>query len=236
MSTRSFVRAVALLLLATRGLVAQAPAESGIVRDAKTGAPLRCLHVMLVDSTDHAVAHTVTDSAGTFVIVAPATGIYRVGFEIFGWERLVGPADTLHDGELRERAYPLTFAVALHGDSLAPGGDLIAALRRRENDAWHSASVQTPDVAIRYPRRMALLRASGDVVAQYVVDERGRVPGDSWRPLTFTNDDFLTALRAHLPTMRYAPARLAGRPVCELVRNRVAFDWRSPLPMVTVFN
>jgi hypothetical protein len=24
--------------------------------------------------------------------------------------------------------------------------------------------------------------------------------------------------------------------VCELVRNRVAFDWRSPLPVVTVFN
>ena len=51
--------------------------------------------------------------------------------------------------------------------------------------------------------------------------------GDSWRPLTFTNDDFLIALRAHLPTMRYQPARLAGRPVCELVRNRVAFDWRA---------
>jgi len=236
MSTRSFVRAFALLLLATRGLVAQAPAESGIARDAKTGVPLRCLHVMLVDSTDHAVAHTVTDSAGTFVLVAPATGIYRVGFEIFGWERLVGPADTLHDGDLRERAYPLTFAVELHGDSLAPGGDLIAALRHRESDAWHSASVQTPDVTIRYPKRMALLRASGDVVAQYVVNEQGRVPGDSWRPLTFTNDDFLTALRAHLPTMRYAPARLADRPVCELVRNRVAFDWRSPLPVVTVFN
>jgi len=91
-------------------------------------------------------------------------------------------------------------------------------------------------VAIRYPKRMALLRASGDVVAQYVVNEQGRVPGDSWRPLTFTNDDFLTALRAHLPTMHYAPARLAGRPVCELVRNRVAFDWRSPLPVVTLFN
>ena len=82
-------------------------------------------------------------------------------------------------------------------------------------------------MAIRYPKRMALQRLSGDVVAQYVVDERGRVSGDSWRPLSFTNDDFLIALRAHLPTMRYRPARLAGRPVCELVRNRVAFDWRS---------
>jgi hypothetical protein len=236
MSSRCSLFVVALLLLATRALAAQPPAESGIARDAKSGTPLRCLHVTLVDSTDRAVAHAVTDSTGTFVIVAPSAGAYRVGFEIFGWERLVGPVDTLHDGELRERAYPLTFAVELHGDSLAPGSDLIAALRRRESDAWHSASVGTPDVAIRYPRRMAFARRSGDVVAQYVVDERGRVSGESWRPLTFTNDDFLTALRAHVPTMRYQPARLSGRPVCELVRNRVVFDWRSPLPLVTLFN
>lgn len=236
MPNRSFAVVVALFLLAAPALAAQPPAESGIARDAQSGAPLRCLHVMLVDSTDRAVAHTVTDSAGTFVIVAPTTGVYRVGFEIFGWERLVGPVDTLHDGELRERAYPLAFAVELHGDSLTPGGDLITALRHRESDAWHSASVATPEVAIRYPRRMALMRVSGDVVAQYVVNDQGRVPGDSWRPLTFTNEDFLTALRAHLPTMRYQPARLSGHPVCELVRNRVAFDWRSPLPLVTIFN
>jgi hypothetical protein len=236
MRNRSFTFVIALLLLATRALAAQPPAESGVARDAQSGAPLRCLHVMLVDSTDRAVAHTVTDSAGTFVVVAPTTGVYRVGFEIFGWERLVGPVDTLHDGELRERAYPLAFTVALHGDSLTPGGDLIAALRQRESDAWHSAVVANPDVAIRYPKRMALMRLSGDVVAQYVVNEQGRVPGDSWRPITFTNEDFLTALRAHLPTMHYQAARLAGRPVCELVRNRVSFDWRSPMPLVTLFN
>jgi hypothetical protein len=236
MRNRSFAFVIGLLLLATRALAAQPPAESGVARDAQSGAPLRCLHVMLVDSTDRAVAHTVTDSAGTFVVVAPTTGVYRVGFEIFGWERLVGPVDTLHDGELRERAYPLAFTVALHGDSLTPGGDLIAALRHRESDAWHSANVATPDAASRYPKRMALMRLSGDVVAQYVVNEQGRVPGDSWRPLTFTNEEFLTALRAHLPTMRYQPARLSGHPVCELVRNRVAFDWRSPLPLVTLFN
>ena len=236
MSSRPFVLVVALVLLATRVLGAQPPAESGVARDAQSGAPLRCLHVILVDTADRAVAHTVTDSAGTFVVVAPTAGIYRVGFEIFGWERLVGPVDTLHDGELRERAYPLTFAVELHGDSLTPGGDLIAALRHRESGAWHSASVATPDAAIRYPKRMALMRLSGDVVAQYVVNEQGRVPGDSWRPLTFTNEDFLTALRAHLPTMRYQAARLAGHPVCELVRNRVSFDWRSPMPLVTLFN
>ena len=235
MHLRSFVSVAALVLLAS-ALPAQPPAESGVARDAKNNAPLRCLHVALIDSTDRAVAHAVTDSAGTFVLVAPSAGVYRVGFEIFGWQRLVGPADTLEAGALREREYPLAFERELRGDSIAPGSDLLAVLRHRESDAWHSAAVGTPDVAIRYPRRMALARLSGVVVAQYIVDERGRVPSDSWRPLTFTNDDFLTALRAHLPTMRYQPARLDGRPVCELVRNRVAFDWQTPLPFVTLFN
>ena len=235
MHLRSLV-SVAALLLAASALPAQPPAESGVARDAKSRAPLRCLHVALIDSTDRAVAHAVTDSAGTFVLVAPSSGIYRVGFEIFGWERLVGPVDTLEAGALREREYPLAFERELRGDSIAPGSDLLAALRHRESDAWHSASAGTPDVAIRYPRRMAVARLRGDVVAQYIVDERGRVPSDSWRPLAFTNDDFLTALRAHLPTMRYQPARLDGRPVCELVRNRVAFDWQTPLPFVTLFN
>ena len=44
-----------------------------------------------------------------------------------------------------------------------------------------AASVANPDVAIRYPKRMALQRISDDVVAQYVVNAQGRVPGESWR-------------------------------------------------------
>ena len=94
MHLRSLV-SVAALLLSASALDAQPPAESGVARDARSSAPLRCLHVSLIDSTDRAVAHAVTDSAGTFVLVAPSPGIYRVGFEIFGWERLVGPVDTL---------------------------------------------------------------------------------------------------------------------------------------------
>src|SRR5258705_6171124 len=74
MSPPSATPPVAVPLPATRTLAAQAPAESGIARDARSGAPLRCLHVALVDSSDRAVAHAVTDSAGTLVIVAPSAG------------------------------------------------------------------------------------------------------------------------------------------------------------------
>ena len=223
------------VLLVARTAFAQPPAESGVARDARGGAPLTCLHVMLVDAEDNPVAHTVTDSAGTFVLVAPAPGVYRVGFEIFGWERLVGPVDTLRDGEMRERAYPIEFTRVLRADSASPA-DMLAALRRREGSAWRSALAATPDAPIRYPRAMLAEQASGGVIAQYVVDETGRVRADSWRPIESPNGEFLAALRAYLPAMRYEPARLDGRPVCQLVRNHVRFDWAVPVPYITLFN
>jgi hypothetical protein len=228
---RSIPLAVLALLLLAGDLVAQAPAESGIARDARGGAPLACLHVALLDAEDRAVAHTVTESDGTFVLVAPAAGVYRVGFEIFGWERLVGPVDTLRDGEMRERAYPLTF-----GDSLGRDFPDVAALRRSEDAHFHSAVATRPDAELRFPLSMRGSRTPGSVVAQYVVDVTGRVRADSWRPIASSHPDYLAAVRAHAPAMRYEPARLDGRPVCQLVRNQVRFGWVGPLLSMTLFN
>ncbi len=219
------------MLVGARTAVAQPPAESGIARDGRGSAPLACLHVMLIDARDNPVAHTVTDSAGTFVLVAPGPGVYRVGFEIFGWERLLGPADTLRDGEMRERVYPLEFGQE-------PGGDEqpAAELRRREDTTWRSAVAATPDADIRFPRTLRGSGTSGTVVAQYVVDVTGRVRADSWRPIATSHPEFLAALRAHAPAMRYEPARLEGRAVCQLVRNHVRFESAGLVPTVRVFN
>lgn len=231
MTSHSLRVAALALFLAAGDAVAQPPAESGVARDARLGTPLPCLHVALLDAEGRAAVHTVTDSAGTFVLVAPAAGAYRVGFEIFGWERLVGPVDTLSDGEMRERAYPLAFAEA-------PGRDLpsVAELRRREGAAWHSATAVTPDADIRFPIAMRRSGTHGTVVAQYVVDAHGRVRADSWRSIASTNAEYLAALRAHAPAMRYEPARLAGEPVCQLVRNQVVFESSGPMPTVTMLN
>jgi len=231
MPVRSLPLAALALLLVASDIVAQPPAESGIARDARLGAPLACLHVTLLDAEDRAVAHSVTDSAGTFVLVAPAAGAYRVGFEILGWERLAGPVDTLRDGDMRERAYPLAFS-----ESPAPDLPSVADLRRRESVAWHSAAATAPDADIRFPLAMRRSGTPGRVVAQYVVDPRGRVRADSWRPIASTNAEYLAALRAHAPAMRYDPARLDGQPVCQLVRNQVLFEWSGPMPTVTMLN
>lgn len=231
MSFHRLILALSLSLCAWSWMGAQPPAESGIARDARLGTPLGCLHVALLDAQDRAVAHAVTDSAGTFVLVAPAAGVYRVGFEIFGWERLAGPVDTLRDGDMRERVYPLTFA-----DSLDRDFPDVAELRRQDDAGFRNAIATKPDAELRFPRSMLASRTSGSVVAQYVVDVTGRVRAGSWRPIVFSHPDYLAALRAHEPAMRYQPARLDGRPVCQLVRNQVRFEWVGPLLSMTLFN
>ena len=230
MLLRQLVLTTAILALTRSAANAQPPAQSGIARDARLGTPLACLHVALLDSAERAVAHSVTDSAGTFVLVAPAAGVYRVGFEILGWERLVGPVDTLRDGEMRERVYPLTFGAT--GNGIVPA----AEPRRGDGAGWRSAAATTPDADIRFPKSMRGPGTAGSVVAQYVVDAHGRVRSDSWRPITSTHPDYLAALRAHAPAMRYEPARLDGQPVCQLVRNQVRFEWVGPVPTVTLTN
>jgi hypothetical protein len=232
MSLRRILLALAISALARSPALAQPPAESGIARDGKLGTPLACLHVELLDADQRAVAHTVTDSAGTFVLVAPAAGIYRVGFGLVGWERLEGPLDTLRDGEMRERAYPLTFGEA--PSVTAPAS--VAQAGGRTDAGWKGAVATTPDADIRFPIAMRRSGKPGSVVAQYVVDVTGRVRADSWRVIAFTHPEYLAALRAHVPAMRYQPARLDGHPVCQLVRNQVRFEWVGPMPTVTLFN
>jgi len=104
---RRAAAAVVFALCRPAHLLAQT--EAGVARDAKTGAPLECLHVALIDSTNRAIAHAVTDANGQFQLEAPHPGSFRVRFELFGWEPLGGPLDTLGDGGFKQRRYPLDF-------------------------------------------------------------------------------------------------------------------------------
>src|SRR5690349_16245445 len=119
---RSLRHSLAILGVATLACLAPARlsaqmVEAGVARDAKLGTPLACLHVALLDSAGKAIQHTVTDSAGQFLLEAPKPGRYRVQFVIYRWEPLVGPIDTLAEGVSRQRVYPLTFANMLIADT-----------------------------------------------------------------------------------------------------------------------
>lgn len=230
-----------------------AQSEAGVARDQKSGAPLECLHVVLADSTDRAVAHTVTDSAGRFMLEAPHPGPYRVRFELYGWEPLAGPLDTLADGDFRQRRYPLDFTGILLPKDLPRRTVLDSAESvRAEHDrqereaynrffrelhsrvdstAWRSRVI-IPNKAIQlhYPRDMFARGLQGSVVAQVIIDSTGKARSETWQPLRVAHRDFEKVVRSVLDDMRWSPALLEGHPSCELTRSVVEFslDFSSP--------
>ena len=236
----AITRAVCLLagILSVAGSRASAQiVEAGVARDARLGTPLECLRVALLDSTGSPVAHTVTDAAGQFQLEAPRPGVYRVQFVIYGWEPLTGPPDTLVQGSWNEKAYPLSFdKVVMLSDAPATGGQsspqgghdrygrLLAILRSGESDStWRSRESIPGNVGVRYPDRRLRTNDTGVVVARFIVDSTGLARPNSWRTLAATHRDYEDAVSRALLKSRWKPARLAGRPVCELVMDRTRF-------------
>jgi hypothetical protein len=226
----------------------------GIVRDARSRTPLECLHVALADSSGDAVAHTVTDSAGRFLIEAPTPGVYRVRFESYGWDPMAGPLDTLREGDFPQRIYPVAFTdlmVPSRGlDSLTMQSlpvnkrfdkkavDSVLAPARQlgewkrsleENSAWKSRRLNPRSVNIRYPEGLRNKRIEGAAVVRFIVDSTGRPRRESYVVIEASHPDFGNALRGFLGG-RWTPSTLTGRPTCDVVQHYVRFgiDDRDP--------
>lgn len=202
----------------------QPPAMSGLVRHRTTGQPIECLHVALADSLDRTVAHTVTDSAGMFVLVAPDTGSYRVQFDVPGAEPLTGPLTRLVAGAMSEQEYPLSFDRRISGElELLPSssrGSKIVDLAD-----WHPVQQDLADMPAgsrrASPSEMTQATTNAvDVkrlVAQFVIDENGRPRASSWRTITSSDGTVLTRARAAFLARHYVPARIGEQRVCQLV-------------------
>ena len=74
-----------------------------------------------------------------------------------------------------------------------------------------------------YPEALRAAGVEGKVVAQFVVDERGRVETDSVRFLQSDNVLFEASVRTVLRRMRFAPAEIAGKTVRQLVQMPFVF-------------
>ena len=74
-----------------------------------------------------------------------------------------------------------------------------------------------------YPEVLRAAGVEGKVVAQFVVDEWGRVETDSVRFLQSDNALFEASVRAALHRMRFAPAEIAGKTVRQLVQMPFVF-------------
>ena len=218
------LRAAALLIALPVTAFGQPPAMSGLVRHRTTGQPIECLHVALADSLDRTVAHSVTDSAGMFVLVAPDTGSYRVQFDVPGAEPLTGPLTRLAAGVMNEQEYPLSFDRRISGElELVPSssrGSKIVDLAD-----WHPVQSDLADMPAgsrrATPGEMAQATTNAvDVkrlVAQFVIDENGRPRASSWRTITSSDGTVLTRARTTFLARHYVPARIGEQRVCQLV-------------------
>jgi TonB family protein len=74
-----------------------------------------------------------------------------------------------------------------------------------------------------YPARLSSAGVEGDVTVSFVVDTTGRVEPASVEILQASHALFGDAVRQWLRQTRYGPALANGRPVRQLVRQRVGF-------------
>lgn len=94
---------------------------------------------------------------------------------------------------------------------------------------FDAAEVDLPAAAIastvrpEYPGALRSSGVEGQVIAQFVVDQSGRAQSSTARILSATNDLFAESVRRALPKMRFIPAKVAGRPVPQMVQQAFVF-------------
>ncbi len=75
-----------------------------------------------------------------------------------------------------------------------------------------------------YPSMLLSAGIAGEVLAQFVVDQQGRVEMGTLKILKSTNEQFSNAVRNVLPRMRFYPAEVGGRQVKQLVQMPFVFN------------
>jgi TonB family protein len=85
------------------------------------------------------------------------------------------------------------------------------------------AVVPTRPPVPRYPDALKSVNVTGEVMAQYIVDARGRVEPGSIKILSTSHKLFGDAVRKALLDARYRPAEVGGNPVRQLVEQPFIF-------------
>jgi hypothetical protein len=94
--------------------------------------------------------------------------------------------------------------------------------------------VEKPAIAMpgnpapKYPPYLRENNISGDVLTEFVIDERGRPDMRTFKVLETSHGDFVLAIRQVLPRMRFHPAEIGGCKVKQLVQFPFAFRLGPP--------
>jgi len=75
----------------------------------------------------------------------------------------------------------------------------------------------------RYPEMLRSAGTEGQVIAQFVVNEKGRADQKSFKVVSSTHPQFAESVQRALPQMRFKPAKIAGKPVSQLVQQLFVF-------------
>ncbi len=85
------------------------------------------------------------------------------------------------------------------------------------------AAVPTRQPPPRYPESLKSVNVQGEVIAQYIVDARGRVEPGSIKILSTSHKLFGDAVRTALLEARFRPAKVGGTSVRQLVEQPFVF-------------
>jgi periplasmic protein TonB len=106
---------------------------------------------------------------------------------------------------------------------------VVGGTAKPSNEPYFEYQVEKPVQPIpgtgtpRYPDALRSSGVEGEVQAQFVVNEDGRVEAGSFKVLKATNELFASAVRAALPQMRFYPAEVGGKHVRQLVQQPFVF-------------
>jgi len=76
---------------------------------------------------------------------------------------------------------------------------------------------------VAYPEQMRTSGAEGEVLAEFVVNENGRVETSTFKVLKSTNGAFAAAVKSALPRMRFSPAQIGKTNVSQVVQQAFVF-------------
>jgi TonB family protein len=77
-----------------------------------------------------------------------------------------------------------------------------------------------------YPENLRSAHIDGQVLVQFVVDERGAAEMSTFKVIKATNPEFAEAVRRAISSTAYSPAEIRGKHVKQLVQQPFVFNAR----------
>ena len=220
---------------------AHAPTFLGRTVDADSKKPLACASVALEDSAQNVVARTRTGGGGTFILLAPRPGTYRVRVETPGWAPAYGPSELAGPDAEKQEEFLVRFTEQMlrprfirdadEMEHARPAAVTMAPLGTPEAKSSKQTIPIVSGVTLGGSEAMPILGIVGRAPVgtswmQFAVDSTGHVDTGSITLPNGADPKNLASVASVLPRVRFTPARENGKPVCELLRMQVNFSAR----------